>query len=189
MLLFGQKVEPGTREDIALFWTDGERSRVILGCGYAEVHAVLERILRRFPNGVGHYQQLRAKIGELGQPGAVVATVLGPHRIGLMIPWRAGEAGPLPYVVCREQARVPDSPVIRTSLEHARLFARQASLHTGLSRCGWRAFRGERLRSPIERLFARTIDGRVILRSELEEELGTARHSVRPATPMRRKAA
>jgi hypothetical protein len=56
-------------------------------------------------------------------------------------------------------------------VEHARAFARAARLSAGLDPAGWRAFRAERLRTPIERLFAGTRDGRVILRSELEEEL------------------
>jgi len=35
-------------------------------------------------------------------------------------------------------------------------------MNADLSHSGWRAFLGERLRSPTERLFARTLDGRVI---------------------------
>lgn len=143
MQVFGHEVQPGTREDIAAFWTDGTHRRVIVDVGYAEAQAVLARILRRFSGGVGHYQHLRSKLGELERPGAVITAVLGPHRIGLMIPWLAGERGIEPYAVCREHACAPVSPVICASLADARSFARLASLSTGLSRPGWQAFQGE----------------------------------------------
>jgi hypothetical protein len=184
--LFGQEVEAGTLADVALFWTDGEHRRAIVGSGYADTQATLERVLRRFPGGGGHYANLRAKLGELDRPGGVLGVVLGEHRFGLAIPYRAGLDGESPSVVCREQRALPASPVLCSSLEHTRSFARAASLATGLPQAGWRAFRGERLRSPIERLFARAADGHVVLRSELEEELAEARR--RPSPVIARRA-
>jgi hypothetical protein len=175
LLAFGQEVHQGTREDIVVFWTDGEARRAIVDCGYGTAHSALERVLRRFPGGRAYYENLRLKVGELAEPGTSIATILGPHRIGLMRPYIAGEPGPDPWVVCRERSRVPQSPVLCASLEDARSFARRASEADDLSRSGWQAFRGERLRSPIERLFGRRGDGSVLFRSELEEALSASR--------------
>src|ERR1700677_2063858 len=171
MLAFCQEVQPGTRDDIAVFWTDGDDRRVIVQCGYSEAHVVVERVLRRFPGGRSYYASLRMKVGDLAEPGAVITTILGPHRIGLMRPYLAGVPGSEPYVVCREASCLPQSPVLCPSLEDARAFARSASESTDLPPSGWRAFRGERLVSPVERLFVQGQNGSVLLRSELEDAL------------------
>jgi hypothetical protein len=179
MLAFCQEVQSGTREDIAVFWTDGDDRRVIVQCGYTEAHVVVERVLRRFPGGRSYYESLRMKVGELAEPGAVISTILGRHRIGLMRPYLVGAPGAEPYVVCREASHLPQSPVLCPSLDDARAFARSASESTDLSRSGWRAFRGERLISPVERLFVRSRDGSVLLRSELEYALSQSRSKIR----------
>ncbi len=132
---------------------------------------MLERVLRRFPGGSSHYENLRLKLGVLAEPGMAITVVLESHRVGLMRPYLAGEPGPGPYVVCREGRRMLQVPVVCPSLEDARSFARAASQVEGLSLAGWQAFEGERLRSPIEQLFVRRDDGSVGMRSELEEAL------------------
>src|ERR1700677_973141 len=78
-----------------------------------------------------------------------VTAVLGPHRVGLMRPYLAGEPGTEPFVVCREARAMPQVPVICTSREDARAFALAASEMGRLSRSGWLGFRGERLRPPM----------------------------------------
>jgi hypothetical protein len=90
-----------------------------------------------------------------------------------------GRPGTEPYVVCREASRLPQSPVLCSSLEEARAFARNASESTNLPPSGWRAFRGERLVSPVERLFVQGQNGSVLLRSELEDALSQSRSTIR----------
>jgi len=166
---------------MVVFWTDGDERRAILASDYADAHSLLERVLRRFDGGSRHYASLRAKVGELAEPGVAITAVLGRHRVGLMRPYLAGVAGAEPYVVCREARGMLQASVICASLEDARSFARTASEAKGLSRAGWRAFEGERLLSPIERLFSRGHDGSVRLRSALEEALSTSLAHARAA--------
>lgn len=181
LLAFGQEVQPGTREDIAVFWSDGDDRRAIVDCGYAQAHAVLERLLRRFPGGRGFYEDFRLKVGELAESGTAISTLLDGHTIGLMRPYIAGPPGSQPYIVCRQRRRMPQSPVLCGSIEEARSFARRASQVSGLARSGWRAYRCERLLSPIERLFTVGDNGRVLFRSELEEALSASRSRSRRA--------
>jgi hypothetical protein len=72
------------------------------------------------------------------------------------------------------------------SLDAARAFARAAGRSTLLSPERWLAFQGEYLKSSSEQFFVRLRDGRVLLRSELEEAI-TASRSRRSSS--RRKAA
>jgi hypothetical protein len=181
VLLFGQAVEPGRRDDVVVFWTDGEERRAILGCGYAEAHVTLPRLLRRFRGARSYYDSLRTKVGELAEPGAVIAARAEGHSIGLMMPFLACETGPESHVLCRSQRGQPASPVICASKDDARAFARRASVHAGLCLSGWQVFQGECLRSPVEQLFVRNRDGTVILRSELEEALTASRARSRGA--------
>lgn len=142
MLPFGQEVRPGTRDDIAVFWADGEQKRVIVGSDYGETHATLERILRKFQGGRIYYESLRAKVSELSEPGRVIVATLGSHCVGLMRPYLFGDDGDDPYVVCRRPVREPNHPVLCGSWEVAQSFAKQAIRDEGLSRDGWCAFRG-----------------------------------------------
>jgi hypothetical protein len=180
MLLFGQQVEPGTREDIADFWTDGEQRRVIVGCGHAGAH----------PSAVPRWRGLLRKPARenrrAGQAGYRHRRRVrwAPHRTHEALPRQRARDRAVRRA--REVARTPSMPVLCASLEEARSFARRASRHADrLSLSGWRAFRGERPRSPIERLFARTQDGNELLRSELEEALNAAFARSRPEQPTR----
>jgi hypothetical protein len=181
LLAYGQEVEPGTREDVAVFWTDGDDRRVIVDCGYGTAHTAIERILRRFSGGRGYYESLRLKVGELAEPGSVITAIVAPHQLGLMRPYIAGELGPEPYLVCRERSFMPHSPVLCASVEDARSFVRLASAADGLPLSGWRGFRAERLLSEFESLFALRANGSVGFRSELEEALSVSRAKARDA--------
>jgi hypothetical protein len=169
MLVLGQEVELGSREDIVVFWTDGDERRAIVALGYASVHAAVERVLRKYPGGATYYDNLRGKVGDLSEPGAVIQVVIGVHRVGLLHPYLLDGIGDQPYVVCRGPVQQPTQPVLCGSWEAAQGFAKRASQDEGLSREGWCAFRGERMRAPIDQLFVRAHDGRALLRSELEE--------------------
>jgi hypothetical protein len=184
VLIHGQPVEPGTLNDIAVFWTDGEKRRAILADSYGAAHETVERILRKVM-GRGAYDNLRAKIGGLAEPGTAIMTASPPHKIGLVRPFLSGHTTDVaaPYLVCRIDGYVLNVPVLCPSLQDARAFARSASLAGNLSRSGWSAFQGERLRSPIERLFVRASSGSVVLRSELEEELNDSLAKARVSQP------
>jgi hypothetical protein len=170
-MLFGQEVRSGTRDEIIVFWTDGDEKRAIVDADYADAHAGLKRILRKFDGGLAQYDNLRATISALAEPGRVILARLGPHTVGLMRPYMYGDAGDEPYVLCLGLAHQPTQPVLCGSYDEAQDFARQAIRNAGLPRDGWCAFKGERLRTPFARLFVERPDGEVILRSELEEAL------------------
>jgi hypothetical protein len=174
VLLFGQEVAPSELDDVVVVWTDGKTRRAILDSGYAGAHAVLERVLGRFDGGARHYANLRAKVGDLADSGTAITLVLDHHRVGLLRPYLIGEPGPEPYVVCRETRGMLRMPVICASQQDAHSFARSASQETGLSGPGWLGFEGERLPSPIARLLTPSHDGRVRLRSALEEALSAS---------------
>lgn len=89
MLLFGQEVRPGTRDDIAVYWTDGVERRTIVGCGYPDAGETLKRMLRRLGGGAGYYESLRAKLSDLDEPGGVITSAHGQQRMGLMRPYLA----------------------------------------------------------------------------------------------------
>ena len=185
MLVYGQDVQPGGLNDMVVSWVHDTERRAIVVDDYADAQSTVERLLRRFASGKHDYETLRQKIVELDAPGTAIVTIVGEHRVGLMRPYLAGTAGTTPYVVCQERGYIPQTPVLCSSLDDARAFARKASDAASLPRAGWRAFHGERLRAPMARLFAQAQDGSVLLRSELEEALTRALQA--PTLRVRRK--
>lgn len=193
MLLFGQEVRPGTRDELAVFWTNGVEKRAIIGAGYGDAHTALKRIVRKFDGGIAQYDNLRRKVRDLAEPGRVILARLGPHSVGLMRPYVHDGDGDEPYILCRGPVSQPTLPVLCRSYDEAQGFAKHAIREADLSRDGWCGFQGERLSSPLERLFVRRTDGEVILRSELEEALNAVRQEEReyrliPSARPRRRA-
>jgi hypothetical protein len=166
---------------MVVFWTDGETGKAIVASDYRDAHSILERVLGRFDAGERHYDGLRAKVGELAAPGKAITAVLDRNRVGLMRPYIVGDAGSHPFVVCREARGMLLLPVLCRSREEARSFVRAAHQAEGLSLADWRSFEGERLISPVARLFARTTEGSVVVRSELEEALAASFAKARAA--------
>jgi hypothetical protein len=58
VLLFGQEVRAGNRDEIVVFWTNGNEERVIVDSGYEDAHTALKRILRRFDGAMPQYDNL-----------------------------------------------------------------------------------------------------------------------------------
>jgi hypothetical protein len=179
--LFGQEVDPGTRENLAVFWSDGQDRVAIINCGYGGGWEAIERVARRYFHARSLCGALRSKVLELAEPGGVITTVIDAHVLGLMRYVTFGEpAGGVPHIVCREERLAPGTrlaptePVLCPSVESAREFARAASKQSELPLKDWRAYRCGPVREGLWQAIEQATDGKQRLKSELEEALSAS---------------
>ena len=165
---------PVTKGPIVVFWSHRDSRRVVVPLGWPEAKALWKRLLDRFRGGRQHYINSQGELARLMDVGTPLTARLGRHTVGLVRPHQFAAVGESePVMICKERGptrREPHLPILAPDVDAARDLVRRLQSR-GVAVADWRCYAGERLDTPVEKLFRRTAAGGVVGRTVLEDDL------------------